>query len=71
MTDKYAWPILLSEDALGGSHVFSKRGLRLLNNAHVVSVSDKNVVDTLPARAIGPSAMNQNDIADAILVILG
>src|SRR6266446_8107461 len=62
VSDKNARPILLSKDALGGSHVVSKRGFRLLDDADVVAILDKNVVNAFPARTIGPCAVNQDNI---------
>src|SRR4029077_6050151 len=40
MSHKNAWAILLCEDALRGSHIFFKGCLRLLDDAHVVSILD-------------------------------
>ena len=57
VSDKNARPILLSEDALRGSHILFKRRLRLLDDADVVAVLDENVVNAFPARAIGPCAL--------------
>jgi hypothetical protein len=71
MTDKDARPILASQDAPGGGHVLFKRSFRLLDNADLVSILDKNVVNAFPAGAIRPCAVNQNDIPDAMLVALG
>jgi hypothetical protein len=70
MRDKNTRPILLSEDALGGSHVVCKRSFRLLDDADVVAILDKNVVDASPAGTIGPRAVNQNNIPNAMLLVL-
>jgi hypothetical protein len=70
MTDKNARSVLKSEGPLGGSHVFFKRRLRLLNDADVVAILHKNVVNALPAGTICPSTMNQNNIPNAMLVVL-
>jgi hypothetical protein len=70
MTDKNARSVLLSNNALGGSHVFTKGRLRLLDHADVVAIFDKNVVNAFPARTIHPSTVNQNNIPDAMLVVL-
>ena len=50
--DKDARSILLSQDALRRGNVLLERRLRLLNDADVVAIFDKNVVNTLPARTI-------------------
>src|SRR5437868_4277523 len=65
MSDKNAWSILLSEDALCGGHIFFKGRLRLLDNADVVAVLNQNIVNALPARTICPSTVNQNNIPNA------
>src|SRR5713101_7419465 len=65
--DKNARPILLSEDALRGRHVFFKGRLRLLGDADVVSILDKDFVHAFPARTIYPGPVNQNNIPNAML----
>src|SRR6202041_667316 len=60
--DKNARPILLSKDALRGSHVIFKGRLRLLHDADVEAVVDKDVVNTLPAGTIRPGSVHQHDI---------
>jgi hypothetical protein len=70
MSNENARSFLLSEDALGGSHVFFKRGFRLLDDADVVAILDKDVVYAFPARAICPGAVNQNNIPNAMLFVL-
>src|SRR5712664_124276 len=70
VSDKNARSILLSKDALGGSHIFFKGRLRLLDDADVVTVLDENVVNAFPARTIGPCAVNQNNIPNAMLLVL-
>jgi hypothetical protein len=35
-----------------------------LDNADVVAILDKNVVNTFPARTIGPSTVNDNNISN-------
>src|SRR5215470_14602892 len=42
MSDKNAWSILLIKEALRSDDVFFKRRLRLLDNADVVAILDKN-----------------------------
>src|ERR1700722_8283084 len=68
--DKNAPPVLKSERPLGGSHVFSERRLRLFNDADVVAILRKNVVNALPAGTICPGTMNQNNIPNAMFVVL-
>jgi hypothetical protein len=48
VTDKNARSILLSQDSLRGSDIFLKGCLRLLDDADVVAIFDKNVVDAFP-----------------------
>ena len=70
MSDKNARSILLSKDALRRSHIFFEGSLRLLNDADVETILDKNVVNALPARTICPGTMNQNNIPNAMLFVL-
>jgi hypothetical protein len=60
----------LSEESLRGSDIFFKGRLRLLNEADFVAILDKNVVDAFPARAIRPGAVDQNNIPNAMLLVL-
>jgi hypothetical protein len=41
-----------------------------LDEADVVAILDKNVVDVFPARTIRPGAVNQNNIPNAMLLVL-
>ena len=66
---KTARSILLSEDALRSSDILLERRLRLLNDADVVAIFDKNVVNAFPARAICPGTVNQNNIPNTILFV--
>jgi hypothetical protein len=70
VSDKNTRSILLSKDALGGSHIILKGRLRLLNDADVIAILHKNVVNALPAGTIRPSAVNQNNISNAMLLVL-
>jgi hypothetical protein len=70
VSDKNARSVLKSEGPLGGSHVFFKPRLRLLNDADVVAILRKNVVNALPAGTICSGTMNQNNIPNAMLVVL-
>src|SRR5437879_4994498 len=70
VSDKNARSILLSKDALGGSHIILKGRLRLLDHADVVAVLDKDVVNAFPARTICPGAVDQNNIPDTMPLVL-
>jgi hypothetical protein len=70
MGDKNARSILLSKDAPSGSHIFFKGRLRLLDDADVKAILDKDVVDALPARTICPRTVYQNNIPNAMLLVL-
>jgi hypothetical protein len=50
--------------------VLLEGGLRLLNNADVVAIFDKNVVDAFPARAFCPGTVNENNIPNAMIVVV-
>src|SRR5882762_6929024 len=69
VSHKNAWSILLSEHALRSGDVFLEGGLRLLNDADVVAIFDKNVVNAFPARTICPSTVNQNNIPNPMLFV--
>ena len=62
VSNKNAHSVLLSKDALGRCHIFFERCLRLLHDADVVTVLDQNVVGAFPARAIGPSSVNEHNV---------
>src|SRR5438105_4758272 len=70
MSDKDARSILLSEDALRGGHVILKRRLRLLDDADVVAILDKNLIHAFPAGTVGPGTVNQNDVPNPRLFVL-
>jgi hypothetical protein len=70
VTDQNARSILLSQDALRSGDIFLKGGLWLLNDADVVAIFDKNVVNAFPARTICPSTVNQNNIPNAMLFVI-
>src|SRR6202022_2748329 len=69
MSDKNARSVLKSEGPLGGSHVVFKRRLRLLNDADVVAILHKDVVNAFPPGTICPSAVNQNNISNGMLLV--
>src|SRR5438552_2205537 len=70
MSDKNALSILLGKDTLGSGDIFFKGGLWLLDDADVVPILNKNVVNTLPPGTICPGAVNQNNIPNARLFVL-
>jgi hypothetical protein len=70
VSDKNALSILLSKDALRSGDILLERRQRLLDDADVVAILDKNVVNTFPARAIYPSTVDQNNIPNAMLFVL-
>jgi len=70
VSDKNARSILLSKDALGRGDIFFKGRLRLLDDADVVAILNKNVVNAFPAGTIGPGTVNQNNVPNAMLFIL-
>jgi hypothetical protein len=69
MSDKNARSILQSQDALRSNDIFVEGSLRFLHDADVVTVLGKNVVNTLPARTIGPGAVNQNNISNVMVFV--
>src|SRR6266853_2632461 len=70
VSHKNAWSILLSEHALRSGDVFLAGGLRLLDDADVKAILNEDVVNALPAGTICPSAVNQNNIPNAMLLAL-
>jgi hypothetical protein len=70
MSDKNALAILLSNDALCSGDIIFEGSLRLLNDADVVAILDQNVVDAFPTGTICPGAVNQNNIPNAMLLVL-
>src|ERR1700678_3019169 len=70
MSDKNTRSILLSEDSLCGSHIFFKGRLRLLDDADVETIFHKKGLDAFPARSVCPSAVDQNNIPDPIVLVL-
>src|SRR5258708_28612281 len=68
--DKNARSVLKSKGAFGGSHIVFKRSFRFLDDADVVAILDQDVVNTLPAGAIRPGTVNQNNIPDPVPLIL-
>jgi hypothetical protein len=41
-----------------------------VDDAYVVAILDKHVVDAFPARTIRPSAVNQNNIPNAMVFVV-
>ena len=70
MSDKYARSVLLSKDALRGSDIVFEGCLRLLDDADVIAILDKDVVNAFLAGTIGPGAVNQNNVPNAMVFVL-
>ena len=70
MGEENAWSVLLSKDALCGRDIVFKGRLRLLDDADVVAILNKNVVNAFPAGTICPGTVNQNNVPNAMLFIL-
>src|SRR5882724_2497976 len=70
MSDKNARSILLSKDTLRSGDIFLERRQRFLNDADVVAILDKNVVNAFPAGTICPGTVNQNNIPNATPFVL-
>jgi hypothetical protein len=68
--DKDARSVLKSEDTLHGSYIVLEGCLWLLDDADVVAILDKDLVDAFPAGTIRPGAMNQNNIPNAMRLVL-
>jgi hypothetical protein len=68
--DKNARSVLKSEGAFGGSHIVFKRSFRFLDDTDVVAVFDEDVVNAFPAGTIRPGTVNQNNIPNAMLLVL-
>jgi hypothetical protein len=68
--DKDTRSVLQREDTLHGSHIILEGRLWLLDDADVVAILDKNVVDAFPARTICPGAVNQNNIPNTMRLVL-
>ena len=70
VSDKNAPSILLSKGALRSGDIFLEGRQRLLNDADVVAILDKNVVNAFPARTIYSGTVNQNNIPNTMLFVL-
>ena len=70
VADQNAWSILESNDTLCGGDIFLEGCLRFLDDADVEAVFDEKVVNAFPAGTIGPGAVNQNDVANAMVFIV-
>jgi hypothetical protein len=62
VSNKDAGSFLPGKHAFGGRHVIFKGCFGFLNNAYVETMLNKDVINALPARTIGPCAMHQYDI---------
>jgi hypothetical protein len=70
VSDRNARSILLGKDALRSGDIFFKGCLGLLDDADVIAILDKNVVNAFPAGTIGSGTVNQNDIPNPTLFVL-
>jgi hypothetical protein len=68
--DKDVRSILECEDTLHGGHIILEGRFRLLDDADVVAIHDQNVVDAFPAGTICPGSVNQNNIPNAVRLVL-
>jgi hypothetical protein len=68
--DKDARSALQCKDTLHSGHIILEGRLWLLDDADVEAIFDENVVNALPAGTVCPGAMNQNDILNAMLLVL-
>ena len=68
--DKDARSILHCEDTLHGSHIVMEGRLWLLDDGDVKAILDKNLVNAFPTRTIRPGAVNQNNIPNAMPLVL-
>lgn len=62
MADENDLAVLRGDGSPGDGHVISKRGCLVLDDGHVVPVLLEDVIDTLPAGAVGEGAMNEYDV---------
>jgi hypothetical protein len=67
--DKDARSVLQCEDPLHRGHIILEGRLRLLDDADVEAIRDKNVVDAFPARTVRPGPVNQNNILNAMIFV--
>src|SRR6267142_306890 len=70
VSHKNAWSILQSKDALRRRHIFLERCLRLLDDTHLVTILDENVVNAFPTRTICPGTVNEDNIPNPMLFVL-
>ena len=61
MTNEDGRLVLRVDDALGRGNVAFERESRILDNADAVTVLSQKAVDTLPARAVDETPVNQNN----------
>src|SRR5271156_3555772 len=66
VSDENAGAVLQSEDALRSGDVFFEGRFRFLDHGDVVAVLYEDVVHASPAGAVGPGAVDQNNILNAV-----
>src|SRR5580700_4112239 len=70
VTDQNAGCVLQSKNALRSGDIFLERCLRLLDDADVVAIVAQDVVNAFPAGTICPGAVNQNNIPNAMVLVV-
>ncbi len=68
MADQDHRPILTIEHALRSRHVAGQGFIRVRDDADLVALGDKQLIDAFPAGAVGPGAMDEHDILDVGLI---
>jgi len=66
VADEDGGAVLQVDDAFGGGYIFFEGRFGFLDDGDVIAVFDEDVVDAAPAGAIGPGAVNENYISDAV-----
>ena len=66
MADQDHRAVLAGEHPVGRRHFIGECRQRILNDADVVAAAGENVVDALPAGAVGPGAVDENDVLDGV-----
>src|ERR1700730_15670406 len=60
MADENRRSVLRCKSSLGNGYVVRQRYCRILHNADTVAVSPKDLMDTLPARAVHKGTVHQD-----------
>jgi hypothetical protein len=70
VSDEDTRAVLQGDDALRGRDVFLERRQWFLDDGYVEAVFDKNVVNASPAGTIGPGPVDENNIPNAMFIVL-